>query len=174
MNEQYKPVIVDSHGYPDFYNDLNKHHIFLTCECLLTTQGIMVRRPNRSKWIRIECPKCHRGLAIYATPGMTTRAVNFPFDTDTDESDDGSIESLNVRTGSGTKARAYNELLYRTDIRTADDFVTQKITVSYIKSMRGVGLWTFNEILKFLKKHGIVADYEKDVFVYEKEESKCL
>lgn len=172
MSEQYKPVIVDSHGYPDFYNDLSKHHIFLTCECLLATQGIMVRRPNRSKWISIECPKCHRGLRIFASPGMTTRAVNFLSDTDAYENDDGSIESLNVRTGSGTKARAYNVLLYRTDIRTANDFVTQKITVSYVKSIRGVGLWTFNEILEFLNRHGIVADYEKDVFVFTKGESK--
>lgn len=172
MSEQYKPVIVDSHGYPDFYSDLNKHHIFLTCECLLTTQRIMIRRPNRSKWISIECPKCHRKLRIFAGPGMTTRAANFLSDTDTDESDDGSIECLNVRTGSGAKARAYVALLYNTDIRTADDFVTQKVTVSYIKSIRGVGLWTFNEILEFLNRHGIVADYEKDVFVFTKGESK--
>lgn len=174
MNEQYKPVIVDSHGYPDFYSDLYKHHTFLICECLLATQAVMIRKPNRSKWINIKCPKCHRKLSIFATPAMTTRAVYFISDTNTDESDDGNIECLNVRTGTGAKARAYNVLMKYTDIRTADDFVTQKVTVSYIKSIRGVGLWTFNEILKFLNRHGIVADYEKDVFVYEKEKSKCL
>lgn len=172
MSEQYKPVIVDSHGYPDFYSDLYKHHTFLMCECLLATQAVMIRRPNRSKWINIGCPKCHKKLSIFATPGMTTRAVNYLPDTDTDEKDDGSIECLNVRTGTGTKARAYAALLYNTGIRTADDFVTKKVTVSYIKSLRGVGLWTFNTILEFLKQHGIVADYEEDVFVFKKGESK--
>lgn len=66
VDTQNKPVIVDSHGYPYFYGDLHKHHVFLTCECLLTTQAVMVKRPEKDMWIRIKCPKCGKSLYVFA------------------------------------------------------------------------------------------------------------
>lgn len=67
MDEQYKPVIVDSLGYPNFYDDLSRHHVFLACDCgLLATQAIMVRRPNETKIMNVNCPKCNKLLSVYA------------------------------------------------------------------------------------------------------------
>lgn len=51
MSEQYKPVIVDSHGYPDFYGDLM---LWLTYGRIPTNNwrklhGFPLRR--KSKWM---------------------------------------------------------------------------------------------------------------------------
>ena len=111
---------------------------------------------------------------------MELAKVLLGFDTDANasntaascESNNDSIDTLNVRSGSGVGVRAYGALVHNTDIRTAREFVTKNVKISAVKSIRGVGDWTFDRILKFLEQHGIVPDYEKDLFVFTKGESK--
>lgn len=88
------------------------------------------------------------------------------------ESNDDSIDALNVRSGSGVGVRAYGALVHNTDIRTAREFVTKNVKISDVKLIRGIGSSTFDRILTFLEQHGVVPDYEKDVFVFKKGESK--
>lgn len=79
-----------------------------------------------------------------------------------------SIDLLNSRTGSGTKVRAYNALINGTDIRKVEDFISHKVSISGIKSIKGMGEYTFNTLLMFLDEYHIVPDYENDVFVQMK------
>lgn len=69
---QNKPVIVDSHGFPYFYSDLRKHHVFLMCECLRATQAVMVKKPEKDMWIGIKCPKCGKWLRVFARGSIDT------------------------------------------------------------------------------------------------------
>lgn len=73
---QNKPVIVDSHGFPYFYSDLRKHHVFLTCPCLLATQAVMVKKPDKDMWIGIKCPKCGKWLRVFAHGYVDTVAFD--------------------------------------------------------------------------------------------------
>lgn len=111
---------------------------------------------------------------------MELAKVLLGFDTDANasntaascESNNNSIDTLNVRSGTGVGVRAYNALVYNTDIRTAREFVTKNVKISDVKSIRGIGSSTFDRILTFLEQHDIAPDYEKDVFVFKKGESK--
>ena len=42
------------------------NYIYALCECLVIPQGLRIRRPNKTGFIKFYCPRCGEPLRIYA------------------------------------------------------------------------------------------------------------